>query len=74
MKVTSTFPSPYFVYTGTSSVRRSVRRQVTTRVQRPTLIETSDELARKQEVVCGAILALSLFSSVVVCFWQLAIA
>ncbi len=74
MKVTSTIASPYFFYPGTSSRRRTVRRPVAVRVNRPALIETSDELARKQEIVCGAILGLSLVSSVVVCFWQLAVA
>ena len=74
MKITTTtLSTPYFFYPGTVTQRRPVRRQAATRVERPTQIETSDELARKQEVVCGVILGLSLVSSVVLSFWQLAL-
>ena len=72
MKFTSTIQTPYFFYPGTSSSRRPARRRVTIRQQAPTPIETSDELGRKQEVVCGVILALSLLSTVVMCMRQLA--
>ena len=71
MKFTSTIQTPYFFYPGASSDRRPARRRITVRPVVPTPIETSDELERKQEVVCGAILALSLVSTVVMCLWQL---
>ena len=71
MKITSTIPSPYFFYPDTSN-HRAVRRQTAERRERLTPVETSDELARKQEVVCAAILGLSLISTMVMCFWQLA--
>lgn len=73
MKMTSTINTPYFFYPGTTSQRRSVRRQPATRTERPFNVESSDELAHKQELVCGAILGLSLVSSVVLSFWQLAL-
>ncbi len=59
MKLTSTLPPPYFFYPGTDSQRRPARRRVTIRHQAPTPVEDSDELGRKQEIVCGVILAVS---------------
>ena len=74
MKVTSTISAPYFFYPGTSPHRRSVRWQTATRRANPAPSpETDDELTRKQEFVCGAILALSSVSTVLLCLWQLAV-
>ncbi len=74
MKITSTLSAPYFFHPGTSPRRRSVRWQAATRRANPAPSpETDDELARKQEVVCGAILALSSVSTVLLCLWQLAV-
>ena len=72
MKFDSTIQTPYFFHPGTNSERRPARRRVTVRHQAPMPIETSDELGRKQEVVCGVILALSLLSTVAMCLRQLA--
>ena len=71
MKITTTIPSPYFFYPGTTS-RPAVRRQNVERIAAPERVETTDELARKQEIVCAAILGLSLVSTMVMCFLQLA--
>ncbi len=75
MKLTSTIASPYFFYPGANPRRRSVRWQVPTRRESPAPSpEAGDELARKQEVVCGVILAVSSASTVLLCLWQLATA
>ena len=75
MKVTSTLTTPSFFYAGTAHRRGSVRRQNVARREKPLPSpESDDELSRKQEVVCGAILALSSLSTVLLCLWQLAVA
>ena len=70
MKLASTVPVPYFSYPVATAARRK------TIVRRPqiTSLEESDELAHKQEVVCAAVLGLSLVSTMVLCLWQLATA
>ncbi len=73
MKLTSTFSNPSFFYLGANH-RRPVRWQATTRREQPAPTpESGDELAHKQEVICGAILALSSVSTVLLCLWQLAV-
>ena len=73
MNITTTVPTPSFFYPGTNSCRRSAGGRTATRVQRPSVSpDAEDEQARKQEVVCGAILALSSVSTVLLCLWQLA--
>ena len=75
MKLTSTVPVPHFYYPGATTARRRPARRAVI-VQRPpvTLVEENDELAHKQEVVCGAILGLSFLSTMALCLWQLATA
>ena len=75
MKLTSTVSAPYFFYPGTSQRRRPARWQAATRREKPIPSpEDDDELANKQEVVCGVILAISSVSTVLLCLWQLAFA
>lgn len=74
MKLASTVPVPYFYYPSTTAARRPARRTVTVRRPQITRLEENDELAHKQEVVCAAILGLSMASTVVLCLWQLATA
>ena len=72
MKLAANVPVPYFYYPSAVASRRRPARRVTAVRREPlTPIEESDELAHKQEVVCAAILGLSLVSTVVLCMWQL---
>ena len=74
MKLAANVPVPYFYYPSAAASRRPARRKTAVRRETFTPIEESDELAHKQEVVCAAMLGLSLVSTVVLCMWQLAVA
>ena len=75
MKLATAVPVPYFSYPDTITTRRErSRRVVAARRPQPTLLDESDELDHKQEVVCAALLGLSFVSTVALCMWQLATA
>ena len=75
MKIAPSISSPYFFYPSSKhQSRHAVRWQTATRQEQPAPTpESGDELAHKQEFVCGAILALSSASTVLLCLWQLAV-
>ena len=73
MKATSTLPHPSFFHLDASHHRAARWHSAPRREAPAPTPESGDELARKQEIVCGAILALSSVSTVLLCLWQLAV-